>query len=75
VPTSRRRRADEISSSDPGLTPYLLAFAACAVIVGLLMMAGWLFWRLDTTGERIAFVGLLAFVAFASAYVTRTVSR
>ena len=75
MPTSRRRRAEPISSSDPGLTPYLLAFAVCAVIVGLLMLAGWLFWRLDTTGERVAFVGLLAFVAFASAYVARSASR
>jgi hypothetical protein len=70
--TRERHRADAISYGDPRHTSYLLGIAACGVILGLLMWAGWIFWQLPTTLARVAFVGLLAFVALASAYVARS---
>jgi hypothetical protein len=71
----RDRRVHEVPSGDSGCIGFLLGVAVCAIILGLFMWAGWIFRSLDRTVDRIAFVGLLGFVAGAAAYVARSVSR
>jgi hypothetical protein len=64
-----------IRNGDASWIGCLLGIAICAIIFGLLMWAGWIFWRLNSTLERVAYLGLLGCVAFTAAYVARSVSR
>jgi hypothetical protein len=74
-PISGGRSDGAVPNGDAGWSGCLLGVAVSAIIIGLLMWTGWVFWRLDSTLARVAFVGLLGFVAFTAAYIARAVSR
>jgi hypothetical protein len=75
MPDERDRPVGTTPNGDSGCIGFLLGVAVCAIILGVFMWAGWIFRSLDRTVDRIAFVGLLGFVAGAAAYVARSVSR